>query len=130
MNLFNDYMVAVYSALNSTVGLTGIVTEKLDDVTSFPKIWIEDGGIDDWSNKSDNGVSATLNLHIGSRYNGTKEIRALMMLCHSVLHDADLTLSSGQCVLTQFVRSDIVIDSDGVTRHGVMRFNFLISEVV
>jgi len=31
--------------------------------------------------------------------------------------------------LCQFLRHDMVIDSDGVTRHGVMRFRLLISEV-
>ncbi len=68
-------------------------------------------------------------MHIGSRYDGTKEIRVLMDKCHAALHNASLTLAAGQSVLCQFLRHDMVIDSDGVTRHGVMRFRLLISEV-
>ncbi len=49
--------------------------------------------------------------------------------CHAALHNQDLTLESGQSVLCQFLRHDMVIDADGITRHGVMRFNLLISEV-
>lgn len=130
MSLFNDYVKAVYAKLNATSGLTGIVSESLNDTDSFPKIWLEDGGADDWSNKDDDGLEAIVNLHVGSRYRGTKELRELMSKCHTALHFVDLILANGQSVLCQFLRHDIVTDSDGTTRHGVMRFSLLISEVV
>ena len=130
MSLFNDYVKAVYAKLNATTGLVGIVRESLNDTDSFPKVWLEDGGADDWSNKDDDGLEAIVNLHVGSRYRGTKELRELMSKCHTALHNADLTLDNGQSVLCQFLRHDIVTDSDGTTRHGVMRFSLLISEVV
>ena len=129
MSLFNSYVKAVWVKLNGTTGLVGLVKEILDDKTAFPKIWLEDGGADDWSNKDDNGLEAVITLHIGSRVEGTKEIRVLMDKCHAALHNQDLTLESGQSVLCQFLRHDMVIDTDGITRHGVMRFNLLISEV-
>lgn len=129
MSLFNDYFKAVYVALDATSGLTGIISESLSNDDPFPKIWIEDGGADDWSNKDDNGLEAFVNLHVGSQKEGTKEIRGLMDKCHSALHNVDLVLANGQSVLCQFVRHDVVIDSDGITRHGIMRFKLLVSEV-
>ena len=129
MSLFNDYFKAVYVALDATTGLTGIISESLSNADPFPKIWLEDGGADDWSNKDDNGLEAFVNLHVGSQKEGTKEIRGLMDKCHSALHNVDLVLANGQSVLCQFVRHDVVIDSDGVTRHGIMRFKLLVSEV-
>lgn len=129
MSLFNDYFKAVYVALDATSGLTGIISESLSNADPFPKIWIEDGGADDWSNKDDNGLEAFVNLHIGSQKEGTKEIRGLMDKCHSALHNVDLVLANGQSVLCQFLRHDVVIDSDGITRHGIMRFKLLVSEV-
>lgn len=129
MSLFNDYVKAVYTALNGTTGLTGLISEKLDNEGTWPKIWIEDGGADDWSSKDDDGLEATINLHVGSRYDGSKELRTLMDKCHAALMNVDLVLANGQSVLCQFKRHDIVTDSDGVTRHGIMRFNLLISEV-
>ena len=129
MSLFNDYIKAVWAKLNATTGLVGLVYEILENDQAFPKIWIEDGGADDWSNKDDSGLEAVITLHIGSRYEGTKEIRSLMDKCNAALHNASLTLAAGQSVLCQFDRHDMVIDSDGVTRHGVMRFSLLISEV-
>lgn len=129
MSLFNDYFKAVYVALDATSGLTGIISESLSNADSFPKIWLEDGGADDWSNKDDNGLEAFVNLHVGSQKEGTKEIRGLMDKCHGALHNVDLVLANGQSVLCQFVRHDVVIDSDGITRHGIMRFKLLVSEV-
>ena len=129
MSLFNDYFKAVYVALDATSGLTGIISESLSNADPFPKIWIEDGGADDWSNKDDNGLEAFVNLHVGSQKEGTKEIRGLMDKCHGALHNVDLVLANGQSVLCQFVRHDVVIDSDGITRHGIMRFKLLVSEV-
>ncbi len=129
MSLFNDYFKAVYVALDATSGLTGIISESLSNADPFPKIWLEDGGADDWSNKDDNGLEAFVNLHVGSQKEGTKEIRGLMDKCHSALHNVDLVLANGQSVLCQFVRHDVVIDSDGITRHGIMRFKLLVSEV-
>ena len=129
MSLFNDYFKAVYVALDAITGLTGIISESLSNADPFPKIWLEDGGADDWSNKDDNGLEAFVNLHVGSQKEGTKEIRGLMDKCHSALHNVDLVLANGQSVLCQFLRHDVVIDSDGITRHGIMRFKLLVSEV-
>ena len=129
MSLFNSYIKAVWGKLDGTVGLVGLAREVLDDGTAYPKIWLEDGGAADWSNKDDSGLEAVITLHIGSRVEGTKEIRGLMDKCHAALHNQDLTLESGQSVLCQFLRHDMVIDTGGITRHGVMRFNLLISEV-
>ena len=53
MSLFNSYVKAVWVKLNGTTGLVGLVKEILDDKTAFPKIWLEDGGAADWSNKDD-----------------------------------------------------------------------------
>ena len=84
MSLFNDYFKAVYVALDATSGLTGIISESLSNADPFPKIWLEDGGADDWSNKDDNGLEAFVNLHVGSQKEGTKEIRGLMDKCQCI----------------------------------------------
>lgn len=129
MSLFNDYFKAVYATLNGEAMFTGKVSESLSDVSSFPMIWIEDSGSSDWSDKDYDGLEAVITLHIGSQYRGTKEIRTWMDKAHSLLHDANLTLTTEQSVLCRFLRSEIVTDSDGITRHGVMRFSLLINEV-
>ena len=58
MSLFNDYFKAVYAALNGDALFTGKVSESLSDITSFPMIWLEDGGSSDWSDKDYDGIEA------------------------------------------------------------------------
>lgn len=130
MSLFNDYVAKVYTTLNNDPLFTGKISESLSDVTSFPMIWLEDGGAVDWSDKDYQGIEAVITLHIGSQYRGTKELRTWMDKAHALLHAANLTLANGQSVVCRYTRHDIVTDSDGITRHGVMRFMLLINEVV
>ena len=90
MSLFNSYVKAVWVKLNGTTGLVGLVKEILDDKTAFPKIWLEDGGAADWSNKDDNGLEAVITLHIGSRVEGTEEIVDLIDELYDALHNPGL----------------------------------------
>ena len=77
---------------------------------------------------TDNGLEAEIALHVGSRYNGTKDPRVFNVI-HDTLHNAELSTPGVDPVLCQFVRSDMVLDTDGKTRHGIIRFRLLISEV-
>ena len=56
MSLFNDYIAKVYTTLNGDALFTGKVSESLSDITSFPMIWLEDGGSSDWSDKDYDGL--------------------------------------------------------------------------
>ena len=127
--LFTDYATAVYGALSAVPALAGKIFEFVPNDAPFPKIYIEDGGTQDWSTKTDDGIDAEIALHVGSRYNGTKEIREFFNVIHDALHNAELSTSDVDSVLCQFVRSDMVLDTDGKTRHGIIRFRLLISEV-
>lgn len=127
--LFTDYAAAVYSALDAVPALTGKIFEFVPNDAPFPKIYIEDAGTQDWSTMTDNGLEAEIALHVGSRYNGTKEIREFFNVIHDTLHNAELSTPDVDPVLCQFVRSDMTLDTDGKTRHGIIRFRLLISEV-
>ena len=71
MSLFNDYVKAVYTKLNNTSGLTGLLSESLADDQVFPKIWIGTVARTIGQTKTIT-AEANINLHIGSRYRGTK----------------------------------------------------------
>lgn len=134
MGLFGDYQKAVVALLKADAALTAIVpavriAETIADTLDYPHMWIEEGGGEDWSTKTESGVSEELVLHVGSRYNGTKEVKQIGERLHALLHFVTLLLDNGQCVVARFDRYNILLDQDGVTRHGVFRFQFLISEV-
>lgn len=128
MSLFVDYASAVYAALNAVPSMTGNILQVLKgDV--YPKLWLEDSGGVDWSTKTEDGVEAEVALHIGSRYAGEKETRDFFNDAHGALHNVTLNITPTQTVLCQYTRHEIILDSDAVTRHGIIRFRLLISEV-
>ena len=45
---------------------------------------------------------------------------------HDLLHDSNLNVSGFNLINLRFDFSDIMRDSDGSTRHGVMRFRAII----
>lgn len=128
MNLFSDYKAAVFAALNADPLLNGRVFQVLENSQPWPKVFFEDSGAVDWSDNCDSGLSAEVALHVGSKYGGDKEINEFFDSIYKRLHRANLVLSMSQCVLCQYVRHDIMLESDGVTRHGVIRFQLLVSE--
>ena len=68
----------------------------------------------------------TINIHIWSQYKGSKECKQIMDKVHDLLHDSSLSVTGFNLINLRFEFSDIMIDPDGVTRHGVMRFRAII----
>lgn len=130
-DLFMPYWVAMIAVLKGDAALNTIakyIGEQPEGGEEFPVIWMEEPSDDDWSTKTGSGISATVALHIGSRYNGTKEIRQLKKRVFELLNDAALTLSEGKAVVCVYENSRTFFDDDGVTRHCVMQFNVLVCE--
>lgn len=129
--LHSAYWQAVIAALKANTTLVDTVTyigEVPEDENSYPVIWIEDGGTEDWSTKTGNGIEARVTLHIGSRYNGTEQIRTIKDLIMATLHFVNLTTATDIVVVGCFVNSSDFFDPDGKTRHSVMTFNYLVCE--
>jgi hypothetical protein len=84
----------------------------------------------DWSDKFAAGQEVTSTLHIWSDYPGRKECAEMQdAILRALSGDA---LSLGQefrAVYSGLDMTQILIDLDGVTRHGVLRIRYLIEEV-
>ena len=85
----------------------------------------EDNAVD-YDTKTLAGGEITQEIHIWSQYKGSKECKQIMDKVHDLLHDSSLGVSGFNLINLRFEFSDIMIDPDGVTRHGVMRFRAII----
>ena len=82
---------------------------------------------DDWRGTKDlDGGEFTVTFDIWSEYKGAKECKQIMDRVHTLLHNHSLSVSGFNLINLRFEFSDILIDPDGVTRHGVMRFRAII----
>ena len=107
--------------------------EVYDDFPeNVPMPHIIAGEIDgrDWSDKFQPGQEVTATIHVWSDYPGKKEVSEIMDEILQALTSAPLSLgNSFRAVCENVDMSEIIVDIDGVTRHGILKFKYLIEEV-
>jgi hypothetical protein len=121
--------IAIYNALNVSAITSTLSCGVYDEViegNSYPFITLGEENSLDYSTKDLDGTDVTINLHIWSRYKGSKETKEIMDKIHDLLHNSNLSVSGFNLINLRFEFSDILRDPDGVTRHGVMRFRAII----
>ena len=85
----------------------------------------------EWSDKFQPGQEVTSSIHVWSNYPGRKEAGEIMDEILSALTSSPLTLEGGfRAIVSALELSEIIVDIDGVTRHGILRMRYLISEEV
>tara|TARA_Y100000385_G_C12588249_1_gene423536 strand:- start:12 stop:425 length:414 start_codon:yes stop_codon:yes gene_type:complete len=123
-----EFQQALFTALNGDSDLTSSLGASIyDDVpdgeaVTFPYINIGENSTLDYSTKDAVGSDTTVNLHVWSRYRGSKEVKLIMDRVHTLLHDSTLTVTGRNLINLRSEFSDVLNDPDGITRHGVMRF--------
>ncbi len=116
---------SIYTALNVSAITSTLSCGVYDEVVegnSYPFITLGEETAIDYSTNNLVGAETTINVHIWSRYKGSKQTKEIMDKVHDLLHDVSLTVSGVNLINLRFEYSDIMRDPDGITRHGVMRF--------
>ena len=121
---------SIYSTLSNDNNLTQVlgagVYDEVTEGATYPFVALGEETAVDYSTKDLVGGETTVNIHIWSQYKGSKETKNIMDKIHDLLHDSNLTVSGFNLINLRFEYSDIMRDPDGVTRHGVMRFQAII----
>ena len=116
---------SIYTALNVSAITSTLACGVYDEVVegnSYPFITLGEETAIDYSTNNLVGAETTINIHIWSRYKGSKQTKQIMDKVHDLLHDVSLSVSGVNLINLRFEYSDIMRDPDGITRHGVMRF--------
>lgn len=117
-----ELQAALYDALTtaspSIAG--GRIYDDVPEDAAFPYVQIGDSdAVQDDVDCSD-GLDETITLHVWSRYRGKKEAKEIIAQIRAELHAVSLTVS-GRASANAWVRqSRVVLDPDGLTRHGIV----------
>lgn len=125
----SELQKTIYNTLSGNVALTALVSGVFDDVpedTEYPFVRIGEETITDNSTKDLQGQVITITIHAFSEYRGKREVKQIMDAIYDAMHDSDMIVSGANLVNFRFEFMDIVTESDGITRHGVMRFRAVI----
>jgi len=129
----------IYNALVGNATLMGLIKGVYDhvqqpadagDITAFPYITIGSDSVQPWDTDSSLGVEARVTINVWSRERGRKQTKAILDQVRTVLHYKNLTVTGGggfvYCLLEY---SETFLDPDGLTMHGVARYNLVIDNV-
>jgi len=83
----------------------------------------------DWSDKFAPGQEIVASIHVWSKYPGKKEAAEIMDEILQALSLEPLSLGEAfRAVCQSLDLSEIIVDIDGITRHGILKFRYLIEE--
>ena len=108
---------------------TSITDKVFDDVpegTAYPYVVIGEETSQNVGTKDKDANEHTLTIHVWSQYRGRKEIKEIMSEIYTSLHNSDITLSGASLVNIRHEFEQTLLEADGITRHGVMRFRVVI----
>jgi hypothetical protein len=124
-NLDWEVQRALFTQLTANAPLMAQLTGVFDFVpenTALPYLTLGEQSAADWSTKSFSGQEYLLTLHVWSAARGRKQAKEIISLVHGALHQTELTITGHHLVNLRFVSSQLFLDEDGLTHHGVMRF--------
>lgn len=88
----------------------------------YPWIFVGDDVATDAGSKSAPGMEIVHSIHSFTRDRGRLKLRAIMARIYDLLHEQPMTLDESVATFCRFESQNTLMDSDGVTRHGVQRF--------
>jgi hypothetical protein len=119
---------AIYDRLNS-VALGVPVYDAVPQGKDFPFVVIGDDLVIDYDTDDSRGFQVTASIHSYSNHRGTYQTKLMQSSIYDLLHRAELPVLGYNLIDSFCTYQTTISESDGVVRHGVMRFNFLLERI-
>jgi hypothetical protein len=127
-----DLQKAIYGALNNVISVP--VYDHVPQDAKYPYVVIGEDNFNDWSTDDKDGFTATVNLHVWDRPKGTsgKRGKAVTKVIQGEIYDilqrSNFPIGDYGNTGMSFEYSDVFMDTDGITYHGVQRFRVSFAE--
>ncbi|GAI26033.1 unnamed protein product [marine sediment metagenome] len=107
-----------------------VVYDENPQNVPYPYVVMGEITAKDWSDKSADGAEVYSTIHVWSRYHGRKEADEMADALTQALTSSTLALgASFEAALDRLDGYNLIVDMDGKTRHGILRFKYLIEEL-
>lgn len=124
MNFEEALHQAVFERLSDELS-----TPVYDDVprnAAFPYVVVGEDTHVPFDTDDSLGSESTVTIHVWSRYRGKKEAKQIQGEIYDALTRQELTVEDHDLITIEFEYSDVVLDPDAQTRHGVQRFRAVV----
>ncbi len=121
---------AIYARLTGNAGLMAKITGVFDFVPqnqAYPFIQIGEMDFSPWDTHTFDGFEATITINLWARpgSRGRASLHDIQNDIYNLLHRYIFSVSGFTVVSMRFDFSNIVVDPDSVTYHGIQRFKLL-----
>lgn len=118
----------VYDKLQGDVLLNSMINGEYDFVpedVQFPYIVVDAGAARDYSVKDASMQLHNVEIHAFSRGRGKKEANEILGRVYELLNNGMLSVSGFTVVNMRYISSDVFMEPDGITYHGVASFRMV-----
>jgi len=120
--------IAVYSLLSQKIPYP--VHDDFPQEAPYPYVVTGDASAVDWSDKFKAGQGVSITVHVWSQYRGRKEACEIIDLIIREISASTPDLAPDfNVVQGRLESSQLFMDIDGKTRHGVITWKYLIEEL-
>ena len=112
--------------VNAVAGSSVSVFDDVPENTAYPYVVIGEETTSNNGTKTKDGLEHTLTIHAWSQYRGRREIKEIMKSVYENLHNTAISVTGASLVNIRQEFSTTLAETDGITRHGVMRFRVII----
>ena len=116
------------------VRIEALTSYKVFDETPenepYPYVVMGEITAKDWSDKLEDGMEVYSTIHVWSQYHGRKEADEMADKILQALSSSAIAVGSNfRTALDRLDGYNLIVDMDGKTRHGILRFKYLIEEL-
>lgn len=119
---------AIFNALDGVPGMPPVYDDVPENVP-FPYVVIGDDVSAAFDDDCGSGADSMVTIHVWSTYPGRAEAKQILDLIYRTLHRSNLVIAGNVTITIDADYQTTLLDPDGVTRHGVIRFRVLTREI-
>jgi hypothetical protein len=119
-----EVQTALYAALTPALAPVPVL-DRAGQNQAFPYVTIGEFIAVENDTLGDQAIDIEFTMHVWSRQAGMQEIEQLMARAKDALDRARLPVAGFQWVTTIWNWAQTLRDPDGVTRHGILRFQIM-----
>jgi hypothetical protein len=125
---------AIYSRLSGgsiTDENDDAITGVFDDVpegTAYPYVVMGEETATNIGVKDKDMHEYTQTIHVWSQYRGLRDVKEIMEQIYTLLNDYSITVSGASAITLRHEFQTVLLEDDGITRHGIMRFRVVVSD--
>lgn len=113
------------SALDTLVGNNKIFDNVPQD-TAYPYVRIGLETSTDIGTQTLDGNEHRVDIEVWSQYRGQKEIKEIMERLYNIFNGSTISVTSASSVVSYVVNTATIVESDNLTRHGIITIDFIV----